>query len=94
LHFTCSELPFGGIGNSGMGGYNGKYSFETFSHSKSVLNRGYSLDSCKFFFNELALRYPPYTSKNINWLKTLSNPSLSSILSTAWSNYNLEEKKE
>lgn len=37
LHLTPTELPFGGIGQSGMGQYHGKYGFDTFTHLKSVL---------------------------------------------------------
>ena len=37
LHLTIEGLPFGGIGNSGMGAYHGKAGFDTFSHQKSVL---------------------------------------------------------
>lgn len=33
-HIANSNLPFGGVGNSGMGGYHGKYSFDVFSHKK------------------------------------------------------------
>jgi len=51
-------LPFGGVGESGIGSYHGKYSFDTFSHSRSVLK-------AKFFGDSLlAMRYPPYTDKN------------------------------
>ena len=46
------ELPFGGIGASGMGQYHGKAGFETFSHKKSILRRPFWLD--------LDFRYPPY----------------------------------
>ena len=46
------ELPFGGIGASGMGRYHGKAGFETFSHQKSIFKRPFWLD--------LKLRYPPY----------------------------------
>lgn len=55
MQFGVSELPFGGIGNSGIGSYHGKASFDTFSHYKSVLNRSFLLD--------LKLRYPPYQGK-------------------------------
>jgi len=44
------HLPFGGVGSSGMGAYHGKYSFETFSHSKSILKQ-----TTKF---DLPFRYP------------------------------------
>ncbi|WP_320677381.1 aldehyde dehydrogenase family protein [Prochlorococcus sp. MIT 1300] len=46
------DLPFGGVGPSGMGTYHGKAGFNTFSHQKSVLKRPFWLD--------LKLRYPPY----------------------------------
>ena len=49
-HLANPHLPFGGIGNSGMGAYHGKYSFETFSHSKSILKQ-----TTKF---DLPFRYP------------------------------------
>ena len=45
-------MPFGGVGNSGMGCYHGKYSFDTFSHKKSVLKKSLAID--------IKLRYPPY----------------------------------
>ena len=48
------ELPFGGVGPSGMGRYHGKFGFDTFSHQKAVMQRPFWFDP-KF-------RYPPYTS--------------------------------
>ncbi|MER6631844.1 aldehyde dehydrogenase family protein [Streptomyces sp. NPDC000987] len=38
-HLTVSDLPFGGVGESGMGSYHGHYSIETFSHRKAVLDK-------------------------------------------------------
>ncbi|MEU8794841.1 aldehyde dehydrogenase family protein [Streptomyces sp. NPDC048643] len=38
-HLTVSDLPFGGVGESGMGSYHGRYSIETFSHRKAVLEK-------------------------------------------------------
>jgi aldehyde dehydrogenase (NAD+) len=64
LHVVCPELPFGGVGPSGMGSYNGKATFETFVHRKSVLARGTWGDS--------KIRYPPYTPKKIQWLMFLN----------------------
>ena len=55
LQVSVMDLPFGGVGDSGMGRYHGKTSFDTFCHYKSVLR--------KFFWLELALRYPPYAQK-------------------------------
>lgn len=52
VHLANPKLPFGGVGESGLGKYHGKYSFDTFSHEKSVVKRSFWLN--------LALRYPPY----------------------------------
>jgi aldehyde dehydrogenase (NAD+) len=49
---TNPELPFGGVGESGMGVYHGRAGFETFSHQKSVMARSFRFD--------LKLKYPPY----------------------------------
>jgi len=56
IHLASSKLGFGGVGNSGMGEYHGKYSFQTFSHYKSILKKSTLLD--------LPMRYHPY--KKIN----------------------------
>jgi len=53
MHITNPRLPFGGVGNSGMGAYHGKYGFETFTHYKSIMRKSNLTDP--------ALRYPPYT---------------------------------
>ncbi len=63
MYFTEKNLPFGGVGNSGIGNYHGKYGFETFSHYKSVLQ--------KPFWVELDLKYAPYSGKKLKWLKRL-----------------------
>ncbi|MGB5914602.1 MAG: aldehyde dehydrogenase family protein, partial [Phormidesmis sp.] len=55
LHLTIWGMPFGGVGNSGIGAYHGKTSFDTFSHRKSVLK--------KPFWPDIDWRYPPYASK-------------------------------
>lgn len=62
LQVGVPDAAFGGVGPSGMGGYHGKASFETFSHYKLVLKRPFWLD--------LALRYPPYGDK-INLFRKL-----------------------
>ena len=38
-------LPFGGVGNSGMGAYHGKFSFDAFSHKKAVLEKSLAMES-------------------------------------------------
>lgn len=53
VHLASPHMPFGGVGNSGMGGYHGKASFDTFSHTKSILKKANWLD--------LPVRYHPYT---------------------------------
>ena len=54
-HLTNPNLPFGGRGNSGIGAYHGKYSFDNFSHQKAVMKTGTWFDP-KF-------KYPPYEGK-------------------------------
>ena len=51
-HLVGSDLPFGGVGDSGFGSYHGKASFDSFTHYKSVLRRSFSFDS--------KMKYPPY----------------------------------
>ncbi len=63
MHFTEQTLPFGGVGDSGIGNYHGKYGFETFSHYKSVLQ--------KPFWIEPNLKYPPYSKTKFKWLKRI-----------------------
>jgi len=55
MHVGTLNMPFGGVGNSGMGSYHGIYSFMTFSHTKSVLKKSFGFD--------MPLRYPPYKNK-------------------------------
>ncbi|HBE77385.1 MAG TPA: aldehyde dehydrogenase family protein, partial [Firmicutes bacterium] len=55
VHLATSYMPFGGVGDSGMGGYHGKASFDTFSHQKSILKKSTLFD--------IPLRYPPYKNK-------------------------------
>jgi aldehyde dehydrogenase (NAD+) len=63
LHIGNSKMPFGGVGPSGMGAYHGQHSFETFSHRKAVLRRGFRFD--------LKLMYPPYTEKRTKMVKKM-----------------------
>ena len=55
VHLTSSNLPFGGIGESGYGSYHGIYSFYEFSQARAVMDRSTLLD--------FPLRYPPYKGK-------------------------------
>jgi aldehyde dehydrogenase (NAD+) len=62
MHIANDHMPFGGVGNSGMGNYHGKYSFEVFSHSRSILKKANFID--------VPVRYAPYGGK-IRLLKML-----------------------
>jgi acyl-CoA reductase-like NAD-dependent aldehyde dehydrogenase len=79
MQFTVEELPFGGVGYSGMGSYHGKHSFDCFTHQKSCLIRTFGK------FGEILGRgrYPPYTTEKIRRLlyvlKKRPLPSLSFI---------------
>ncbi len=59
--FVNEHLPFGGLRQSGLGSYHGKYSFDTFSHHRSLLRRGRWLD--------IPLRYPPYSAGKMKRIK-------------------------
>ena len=61
VHLATHHMPFGGVGNSGMGGYHGKDSFDTFSHRKSILK--------KANWPDLPMRYHPYTDRNFRLIR-------------------------
>ena len=63
MQVGVNALPFGGVGESGIGSYHGKASFDTFSHFKSVLKRNFWLD--------LEWRYAPYTAQKLKQLKRI-----------------------
>lgn len=62
MHVAEGELPFGGVGASGMGRYHGKASFDTFTHYKSVLKKG-AMD--------IKTRYAPHSDKALAFVKKL-----------------------
>ena len=69
MHISNPHLPFGGVGESGMGAYHGKAGFDTFSHLRSVHHRATRIDP--------PLLYPPYTAKKFAMVKkglTLPDP--------------------
>lgn len=61
VHLSSSRLPFGGVGQSGMGRYHGKYSFDTFTHEKAVVMKGN--------WPDIQMRYPPFSKKKLNLIK-------------------------
>ncbi|XP_042010050.1 aldehyde dehydrogenase-like [Salvia splendens] len=79
LHFIEPGLPFGGVGESGMGAYHGKFSFDAFSHKKPVLKRSFAID--------LSARYPPYTPGKRRFLSAVVQGNLLDIfrsLGSCW----------
>ncbi|XP_070532678.1 aldehyde dehydrogenase family 3 member B1-like isoform X2 [Ptychodera flava] len=69
LHAGIDTLPFGGVGESGMGGYHGKFSFDTFSHKRSVLIKNQGMEKVN------NIRYPPYSEKKSSWMMWLMKKS-------------------
>ena len=63
MHLANSNLPFGGVGNSGMGSYHGKSGFNSFSHHKSILNKSTLI--------EPSIKYAPYSSWKSKLLRLL-----------------------
>lgn len=67
VHFANSNLPFGGIGNSGIGSYHGKKSYDCFTHKKAIVKKATWLD--------IKIRYAPHKNKlhilkkMLHWLK-------------------------
>jgi aldehyde dehydrogenase (NAD+) len=63
LHLAVTDLPFGGVGASGMGAYHGEAGFQVFSHAKPVLQRPTKPDP--------SIAYPPYTALKQRILRKL-----------------------
>ena len=63
LQFSNPNLPFGGRGSSGIGRYHGRFTFDLFSHKKSVVRGSLVFDP--------PIRYPPYGGRKLSWLKKL-----------------------
>ncbi|MDE6666839.1 MAG: aldehyde dehydrogenase [Clostridia bacterium] len=61
IHLATPYMPFGGFGASGIGGYHGKASFDTFTHYKSIVNKSTAID--------LPMRYQPYKKSNEKLIK-------------------------
>ncbi|XP_039159575.1 aldehyde dehydrogenase family 3 member F1-like isoform X1 [Eucalyptus grandis] len=62
VQYLADTLPFGGIGESGMGRYHGKFSFDTFSHQKAVVRRSFLVD---FWF-----RFPPWNDHKLQLFRS------------------------
>ena len=61
IHLASHHMGFGGVGNSGMGSYHGKLSFDTFTHYKSIVRKSTWID--------LPMRYLPYSKRNFKLLR-------------------------
>ncbi len=61
IHLATSRMPFGGVGNSGMGSYHGKRSFESFTHARSIVKKSTWLD--------LPMRYHPYSKRKMKMIR-------------------------
>jgi aldehyde dehydrogenase (NAD+) len=61
MHVSNENLPFGGVGNSGIGNYHGIYGFKTFSHYKSIFE--------KPILYEIPVKYPPYSALKLKIIK-------------------------
>jgi len=68
MHLSIEQLPFGGVGASGMGAYHGKFGFDTFTHMKPILKKDLG-----WLGERLGeLRYPPYDPKTLSLIRNLT----------------------
>jgi len=76
MHIANHDLPFGGVGASGMGAYHGRRSFACFSHEKAVLIKYSGIDGLPVVKDVLAVRFPPYSATSKALVGVLSHPAL------------------
>ena len=69
------NVPFGGVGASGMGSYHGKFDFDAFSHKKTVIVK---------IGTDLALRFPPYTATKTRLLLTAMRVDINIVKRVGW----------
>jgi aldehyde dehydrogenase (NAD+) len=63
MHITNTHIPFGGVGESGIGSYHGEFGFNAFTHYKGILDKPTWFDP--------SLRYSPYNPKKLKWIKRI-----------------------
>ncbi|XP_076130101.1 aldehyde dehydrogenase family 3 member A2-like [Alosa pseudoharengus] len=63
VHFSVNDLPFGGVGNSGIGAYHGKHSFDQLSHLRGCLIKQLKMEGMN------NMRYPPHTQDKLGWAR-------------------------
>ena len=61
MHISNPKLPFGGVGNSGIGSYHGEAGFKSFTHYKSILDKSNLI--------ELSLKYYPHSKRKLTWIR-------------------------
>ena len=61
MHIANPKLPFGGVGNSGIGSYHGEAGFKSFTHYKSILDKSNLI--------ELSLKYHPHSERKLSWIR-------------------------
>ncbi|MHA2090411.1 MAG: aldehyde dehydrogenase family protein [Candidatus Kariarchaeaceae archaeon] len=71
IYYLHPQVPFGGIGDSGMGNYSGKYTFDTFSQARPVIEAGGIIDRTSEKLGVKFFRYPPYNSTKIRLLRLM-----------------------
>lgn len=69
IYYTHPEIPFGGKGESGLGNYSGKYSFDTFSQERPIVEAGTLIDRILERIKIKFFRYPPFKPRNSKLLK-------------------------
>ncbi|XP_022105944.1 aldehyde dehydrogenase, dimeric NADP-preferring-like [Acanthaster planci] len=69
MQAACDTLPFGGVGQSGMGSYHGHFSFDLFSHKRACVVASQGMDKL------LSPRYPPFTERNLSLLRWATRKS-------------------
>lgn len=79
MHIVNEDLPFGGVGNSGMGSYHGFRSFKAFSHEKALLTKYSAIDQLPLLKWALSARYPPFDKAKITLGKLVTNPTVGMI---------------
>jgi len=82
MHLTNHEIPFGGVGASGMGSYHGHRSFLAFTHEKAVLEKSPLLDQSPLFKPLLAARFPPYSPFKQTLIKVFSARAAEVVLNS------------
>jgi len=80
VHIIEPTIGFGGVGQSGMGSYHGKRSFEAFSHERAIVEKSNAVDGLPVLAQVLAVRFPPYTPLKMAVVRSLTNPNVARLL--------------